>query len=80
MEHGFGETDEPEVLRRLGRIEALLAGADDVDQIRDYARDVISELRAVEADDEPGQPTPGQDRGPHPADQPQPPARSRRRS
>lgn len=82
MEHGFGEIDEAEVLQRLDRIEALLTGVDgdDLEPIRDYARSVVSELRAVEDDDAAGAPSPARDRGPRPAGQPKPPARSRRRS
>jgi transcriptional regulator with XRE-family HTH domain len=81
MEHGFGETDESEVLERLDRIEAaLLAGVGDLEQPRDYARAVVSELRAAEGGDGAREPTQGQDRGPRPVGQPKPPARSRRRS
>jgi transcriptional regulator with XRE-family HTH domain len=80
MEHGFGETDEAEVLKRLDRIEALLAGADDLDHVRDYARKVVTELREAEDADGSAQPSPARDRDPRPAGQRTPPAQSRPRS
>jgi transcriptional regulator with XRE-family HTH domain len=80
MEHGFGETDEAEVLQRLDRIEALLAGGDDLDQVRDYARTVVSELREGEDDAGSGAPTREQDPDPRRAARSQPRARSRPRS
>jgi len=79
MEHGFGEIAENEVLRRLDRIEAALAG-ENVASVRDYVRGQVTALRGDADDGESGETTPQPAPGPHQQEQPRPPARSPRRS
>lgn len=84
MEHGFGETSESEVIRRLGHIEALLNAvapdADNLQNLRTYARDQISALASGEDGVESDATTPAQDPGPPPADTSPPRAQAQRRS
>lgn len=81
MEHGFGEINENEILRRLDRIEAAV-GVDEIDfePIHDQIRSVITELRLGVDSAESPEPIPPQASEPRSADTPVPRVQRQRRS
>jgi transcriptional regulator with XRE-family HTH domain len=66
MEHGFGEVEPSEILERLARIEAVLAGAEaiDLEPLRAYVRATINALDEAGAATEGSEPTAQQAPGP----------------